>query len=144
MGNPGYGNVEWKEKSGQAIAYQTDVKLRAKFHKPWTIGTQTNETQIGQEIEWTAQCSAIGPPGGTITSYIRYGQGIDKAMELTTLGSDMGLIAKSGSWYTLSFLDGEEGKQKLQGLEKVRQYLVDNPETYNKLYEQIKITMGLK
>jgi recombination protein RecA len=144
MGNPGYGTSEWKEKSGQAIAYQTDVKLRAKFHKPWTIGTQTNETQIGQEIEWTAQCSAIGPPGGTITSYIRYGQGIDKAMELTTLGSDMGLITKSGSWYSLSFLDGEDGKQKLQGLEKVRQYLIDNPEAYNTLYDQIKSTMGLK
>jgi len=78
MGNPGYGNVEWKEKSGQAVAYQTDVKLRAKFHKPWMVGTANNETQIGQEIEWQAQCSAIGPPGGTITSYIRYGQGIDK------------------------------------------------------------------
>jgi recombination protein RecA len=142
MGNPGYGNAEWKEKSGQAIAYQTDVKLRAKFHKPWNIGTQNNETQIGQEIEWTAQCSAIGPPGGNITSYIRYGEGIDKAMELATLGSDMGLISKSGSWYTLTFLTEE--KQKLQGLEKVRQYLVENKEAYDKLYQEIKATMGLK
>jgi recombination protein RecA len=143
MGNPGYGNVEWKEKSGQAVAYQTDVKLRAKFHKPWMVGTQNNETQIGQEIEWITQCSAIGPPGGTITSYIRYGQGIDKAMELATLASDMGLITKAGSWYTLSFLE-EKDKQKLQGLEKVRQYLVDNKDAYDSLYDQIKNTMGLK
>lgn len=144
MGNPGYGNVEWKEKSGQAIAYQTDVKIRAKFHKAWTVGTQTNETQIGQEVEWLAQCSAIGPPGGTITSYIRYGYGIDKAMELTTLGSDMGLINKSGSWYSMTFLGGEEGKQKIQGLEKIRQYLVDHPEAYDKLYKEIKNNMGIK
>lgn len=141
MGNPGYGNVEWKEKSGQAIAYQTDIKLRAKFHKPWTVGTDANETQIGQEIEWITQCSALGPPGGTITSYIRYGQGIDKAMELTTIGSDMGLITKSGAWYTLSFL--KDAKQKLQGTEKVRQYLVDNPEAYESLYKEIKSAMGI-
>jgi recombination protein RecA len=142
MGNPGYGNIEWKEKSGQAIAYQTDIKLRAKFHKPWTIGTESNETQIGQEIEWITQCSALGPPGGTITSYIRYGQGIDKAMELTSLGTDMGLINKAGSWYTLSFLT--EKKEKFQGIEKVRQYLVENPKAYELLYSGIKDLIGLK
>jgi len=65
-------------------------------------------------------------------------------MELATLASDMGLINKSGSWYTMSFLEGEEGKQKVQGLEKVRQYLSDNADIYHKLYDQIKLTMGLK
>lgn len=142
MGNPGMGHSEWKEKSGQAIAYQTDIKLRAKFHQPWKVGSKDDETQIGQEIEWNTQCSALGPPGGTIKSYIRYGQGIDKAMELTTLGTDMGLISKAGAWYTLSFLT--ESKEKFQGIEKVRQFLVDNNDAYNELYGQIKKIMGLK
>lgn len=142
MGNPGMGHSEWKEKSGQSIAYQTDVKLRAKFHTPWKIGSKDDETQIGQEIEWNTQCSALGPPGGTIKSYIRYGQGIDKAMELATLGSDMGLISKAGAWYTMLFI--KDNKDKIQGLEKVRQYLVDHPEAYNELYSQIKSIMGFK
>lgn len=142
MGNPGMGHSEWKEKSGQAIAYQTDIKLRAKFHQPWKVGSKDDETQIGQEIEWNAQCSALGPPGGTIKSYIRYGQGIDKAMELTALGTDMGMISKAGAWYTMSFL--KDSKEKFQGVEKVRQFLVDNPEAYNELYSQIKTVMGLK
>ena len=142
MGNPGMGHSEWKEKSGQAIAYQTDVKLRAKFHQAWKVGSKDDETQIGQEIEWNAQCSALGSPGGTIKSYIRYGQGIDKAMELTSLGTDMGMISKAGAWYTMSFL--KDSKEKFQGVEKVRQFLVDNPEAYNELYSQIKNVMGLK
>ena len=142
MGNPGMGHSEWKEKSGQAIAYQTDIKLRAKFHIPWKIGSKDDETQIGQEIEWNTQCSALGPPGGTIKSYIRYGQGIDKAMELATLGSDMGLISKAGAWYTMSFM--KDNKDKIQGLEKVRQYLIDHPEAYQELYTQIKSIMGFK
>jgi recombination protein RecA len=139
MGNPtGYG-AEFKEKSGQAIAYQTDIKLRAKTFKPWTLSADS--TQIGQEIEWQVICSALGPPGGQITSYIRYGQGVDKYMEAITLSSDMGLIHKGGAWYTLT---GLPDKPKFQGAEKVRQYLLENESAYIELVKNIKTTMGLK
>ena len=139
MGNPtGYG-AEFKEKSGQAIAYQTDIKLRAKTFKPWTLSADS--TQIGQEIEWQVVCSALGPPGGNITSYIRYGQGVDKYMEAITLASDMGIIHKGGAWYTLTALPD---KPKFQGTEKVRQYLLENPEAYTGLVQSIKETMGVK
>ncbi|NBU33450.1 hypothetical protein EBZ38_14495 [bacterium] len=139
MGNPtGYG-AEFKEKSGQAIAYQTDIKLRAKSFKPWILSADS--TQIGQEIEWQVVCSALGPPGASITSYLRYGQGIDKQMELVQLASDIGLIHKGGAWYTLTSL---EDKPKFQGTEKIRQYLVDNPEVYQTLLKTVKETMGIK
>ena len=139
MGNPtGYG-AEFKEKSGQAIAYQTDIKLRAKTFKPWTLSADS--TQIGQEIEWQVICSALGPPGGNITSYIRYGQGVDKYMEAITLASDMGIIHKGGAWYTLTALPD---KPKFQGTEKVRQYLLEKQDAYDGLVKSIKETMGLK
>jgi recombination protein RecA len=139
MGNPGYGNAEWKEKSGQAIAYQTDIKLKAKFFKKWNLSDDS--PQIGQEVEWEVLCSALGPPGGSITSYIRYGTGIDKHMELLNLAVDLGLINKGGAWYTITTV---EDKPKFQGLEKARQYLVDNPKTYNDLLEKVYETMGIK
>lgn len=139
MGNPtGYG-AEFKEKSGQAIAYQTDIKLRAKTFKPWTLSAES--TQIGQEIEWQVICSALGPPGGHITSYIRYGQGVDKYMEAITLASDIGLIHKGGAWYTLTSL---EDKPKFQGTEKVRNFLLGKPEAYDELVKNIKLTLGIK
>lgn len=139
MGNPtGYG-AEFKEKSGQAIAYQTDIKLRAKTFKPWTLSADS--TQIGQEIDWQVICSALGPPGGNITSYIRYGQGIDKYMEAITLASDMGIIHKGGAWYTITALPD---KPKFQGAEKVRQYLLENNSAYTDLVTSIKETMGIK
>jgi recombination protein RecA len=139
MGNPtGYG-AEFKEKSGQAIAYQTDIKLRAKTFKPWTLSADS--TQIGQEIEWQVVCSALGPPGGNITSYIRYGQGVDKYMEAITLASDMGIIHKGGAWYTLTSL---EDKPKFQGTEKLRQFVIDNPTVYDALTTELYQTMGIK
>jgi recombination protein RecA len=135
MGNPtGYG-AEFKEKSGQAIAYQTDIKLRAKSFKPWVLSADSS--QIGQEIEWQVVCSALGPPGGSITSYLRYGQGIDKHTELINLAVDIGLINKGGAWYSYE-------KEKFQGMEKLRQYFVDNPDQYSKLQTSVKETMGIK
>lgn len=135
MGNPtGYG-AEFKEKSGQAIAYQTDIKLRARSFKPWTLSADS--TQIGQEIEWQVICSALGPPGGSITSYIRYGNGIDKHTELINFAVDIGLLNKGGAWYTYE-------TEKFQGMEKLRQHFVDNPDKYNTLQKSVKDTMGVK
>jgi len=139
MGNPtGYG-AEFKEKSGQAIAYQTDIKLRAKSFKPWTVGS--DNTQIGQEINWQVVVSALGSPGASITSYLRYGDGIDKYMEAICLASDIGLISKGGAWYTLTSLPD---KPKFQGTEKVRNFLLENTEAYDNLVSAIKDTMGIK
>jgi recombination protein RecA len=139
MGNPtGYG-AEFKEKSGQAIAYQTDIKLRAKTFKPWLIGT--DNTQIGQEIEWQVICSSLGSPGAVTTSYIRYGQGIDKCTELISLASDLGVIHKGGAWYTISCL---EDKPKFQGSEKVRAFLLENEDVYKKVNLSVKELLGIK
>lgn len=139
MGNPtGYG-AEFKEKSGQAIAYQTDIKLRAKKFSPWTVGNDTNP--IGQEVEWQVVCSALGAPGASMTSFIRYGQGIDKETEIVQLASDIGLINKAGAWYTLTSL---EDKPKFQGVEKVRLYLLEHPEVYESLLNNVKDMMGVK
>lgn len=139
MGNPGYGTSEWKEKSGQAIAYQTDIKLKATYFKAWTVGKE--ETQIGQTIEWQVICSALGPPGAKITSYIRYGSGVDKEMELFNLATDLGLIDKGGAWYTFSTVDSSP---KFQGAEKARDYLAENPDVYDSLWTTVRETMGLK
>jgi len=138
MGNPtGYG-AEFKEKSGQAIAYQTDIKIRAKKFTPWLLGKENH--QIGQEVEWQVICSALGPPGATTTSFIRYGQGIDKHMELFNLAVDIGLVQKGGAWYTFTTLDDSP---KFQGAEKARDFLVENKEVYETLAKEINTALGL-
>ena len=138
MGNPtGYG-AEFKEKSGQAVAYQVDVKLRAKRFSPWEI----QDTQIGQKIDWQIVTSALGPPGGKITSYLRYGGGIDEETELVILGSDLGLINKAGAWFKFEFVEGDD-KPKFQGAEKCRIELCKNPETKKLLIESINNMLGI-
>ena len=144
MGNvSGYGK-QYKEKSGQAIAYQVDVKLHAIAMRAWR---DKKENQIGQEIDWQCITSAIGPPGKKTTSYLRYGTGIDKVQELLVLACDLGIIRKGGAWYSFDFLtdtdketDQETDQEvpKCQGLEKARQLLIDNPKWMDKLSQQIQ------
>jgi recombination protein RecA len=75
-----------------------------------------------------------------MTSYIRYGQGIDRHTEILNLASDIGLVHKAGAWFTLTTV---EDKPKFQGAEKLRQYLIENPKTYEDLVKSVKETMGI-
>src|SRR6185369_16534088 len=122
----GYGSP-FTEKSGWALAYQVDVKLWAKGMKDWRLSDDSG--QIGQIVEWDVITSAISGPGQKVQSYIRYGEGIDNFTELANMAADMGIIKKGGAWYTLNKDDGSE--EKVQGLEKVRLYLKDNPKVYD-------------
>ena len=85
-------------------------------------------------------CSALSPPGGVTTSYIRYGSGVDKITEIMMLAIDIGVISKGGAWYSFE-IEGE--KKKFQGTEKLRQFFVDNPEAYDIILKVTKETMGL-
>ena len=127
MGNPsGYGATE-KEKSGFAISYQMDVKLKAKKMELWI----EKEKQIGQIVTWLVECSALGPPGMEVDSYIRYGYGIDKVIETIVIASDLGLLKKSASWYTYK-------DEKLQGLESVHKYFSSHENEYQSLLSEVK------
>jgi recombination protein RecA len=112
--------------------------LRASRFSPWEV----SGTQIGQTIDWQVVTSALGPPGGKISSYLRYGAGIDEETEMVTLGADLGLIAKAGAWYKFEFVDEEE-KPKFQGAEKCRLELIKNPEYKKKLVEAINNFLGI-
>lgn len=122
----------WAEASGQKLKYAVDVKLRATHTTPVMVG----EIQVAQEVHWKIESSAIGRPG-TCTSILRYGYGIDKEAELVQLASEAGVIPKGGSWYTLP--SGE----KLQGLENIRNVLVEKPEIYQEINKKFRELLRL-
>jgi recombination protein RecA len=118
MANPsGYGK-QYTEKSGFGVQYHSDVKLRATTMRPWKLSEQSNP--IGQEVDWTCEYSSLGSPMQKTTTYLRYGEGYDKVQELASMGVDLGLIKKGGSWYTFSFLNTNGDEHKVQGVENVR------------------------
>ena len=61
-----------------------------------------------------------------------YGQGISRIGEIIDLGSDFGIIKKSGSWFSY-------GETKLgQGRDAVKKLLQDNPELGEELESKIR------
>jgi recombination protein RecA len=127
----GYG-PSLMEDGGNKIKFQCDAKLRGRTFTKWE---DNSKKQIGQIVTWDVVYSALGAPGATVESYIRYGQGIDDAWELIDIAIDLDLIEKGGSWFTIKFLPEEV---KLQGQNKVWQYFKDNTQDFDELKKQIR------
>jgi recombination protein RecA len=122
----GHGPAQSVEASGFKIQYQADVKLKATYKEDYSVG----ETSLGQLVHWQCDTSALGPPNGKTVSLLRYGEGIDEYYDLLSVCCDIGLVTKAGSW--ISMPDG----QKVQGMEKARTYLKENPKVYQLLIEK--------
>lgn len=128
MGNPSGKGAETKEKGGYATAYAADIKILGKYFE---YIKDSQENPIGQIVHWETKKTAIAPPGRKITSYIRFGEGIDRAMEIAQLGVELGIITQKGAWYAY-------GDLKWQGQEKMRNAIFDGKELYNELWDKIK------
>lgn len=121
-----------REKTSNALAYQADIKIKAKKAEPWKSGNK----QIGQIVTWNVMVSALGAPGGETQSYLRYGQGIDKITELIVVATEMGILTKPDkqAWYSFEYA-GEE--KKLNGLEGVYKFFSEDKERQKYLQDQV-------
>ena len=63
---------------------------------------------------------------------ILYGEGISKTSELVEIGSELGIIEKSGSWFSYN------GNRLAQGKENCRKYLEENPDIAAEVEEKIR------
>lgn len=147
----GYGK-KFAEKTAKKLAYQADVQLQIKNSTPWTVGAKEDGELIGQYQDWIIKTSGIGKPG-SITSYIRYGIGIDKVQELFLLATSLGLIEKGGAWYNFVYLEAQDlvsteyaGKDevKIQGEAKCNAALEEYPQWLVKLELKVREFLGIK
>jgi recombination protein RecA len=66
-----------------------------------------------------------------------YGKGISREGSVLDLGVELGIIKKSGAWFTY------EGEQLGQGRENAKNFLNANPEIMVEVSEKVKIAAGL-
>lgn len=148
IANTGGGHKTTQRSGGNKIQYAVDVDLECKWVEKWMVGVKKDVpdsgTQIGQKVHWITGSTAIAPPGIKITSYIRYGTGVDEIYELFDLGKLLGLFTKSGNWYEFTFLAGTrflpDGQKipNMNGDEKAHKLLTDNPEWVEYLDSQVR------
>jgi recombination protein RecA len=65
-----------------------------------------------------------------------YGQGISREGSILDVAVDLGLVKKSGAWYTY------EGEQLGQGRENAKQFLRESPELVVEIDERIRKTVA--
>jgi recombination protein RecA len=66
-----------------------------------------------------------------------YGKGISREGSLIDVGVDVGIVKKSGAWFTY------EGEQLGQGRENAKQFLAENPEVMMEMQERILREVGI-
>jgi recombination protein RecA len=92
---------------------------------------------IGNRTRVKVVKNKVAPPFREVEFDILYGHGISKAGELIDLGSEHGIIEKSGAWYAL------DGERIGQGRENARDYLLEHPDTAATIEARVRQKFGL-
>ena len=74
----------------------------------------------------------MAPPFRAAEFDIIFGEGISKVGEIIDMGVELGIVQKSGSWF--SYNNTKLG----QGREAVKQLLIDNPELAKEIESKIR------
>jgi recombination protein RecA len=122
-----FGNPE-TTTGGLALKFYASV--RAEIRRSAQI--QAGEKIIGNRHKVKIVKNKVAPPFRTAEFDILYNEGISKIADLVNTGVNLGVVAKSGSWYNF-------GDQKLgQGMEGSRQFLKENPKVEKEILTAVK------
>ncbi len=122
-----FGNPE-TTTGGNALKFYSSVRLDIR-----RIGAIKNgEEVVGNMTRVKVVKNKVSPPFREAEFEIMYGQGISREGEIIELGSQQGLIEKSGAWYSY------KGERIGQGKDNARNYLQQHPDVARDIEEQLR------
>lgn len=123
-----FGNPE-TTTGGNALKFYSSVRLDIR-----RIGQikESSDNILGNRTRVKVVKNKVAPPFKVVEFDIMYGEGISKAGEILDLGVELGIIKKSGSWF--SYNDEKLG----QGRDAVKNLILDNPELAEELENKVK------
>lgn len=124
------------EVGGNAIKYQASYRLTCMSSSETPKDGDKAGNKTGRESKFKIYKSAIGPGTGDAIFYIRYGHGYDREMDIVNVAEELGFIMKAGAWF--SFKNSEDKEVKVQGTEKLVEYLRANQEESDYLDTKIR------
>ena len=105
---------------GNALKFYASVRLDIR-----RIGTvKEGDEVVGNETRVKVVKNKVAPPFKQAEFQIIYNKGINRLGEVLDRGSDLGILEKSGSWYSL------EGEKIGQGKANAAEFLQENPENF--------------
>ncbi len=127
-----FGNPE-VTPGGRALKFYSSVRLDIRRIESLKQGTDI----IGNRVRVKVAKNKVAPPFKLAEFDIMYGEGISHEGSILDVGTELGLVQKSGAWYT--YKDERLG----QGRENTKVFLKNNPELFKKIESEIKNKIGL-
>jgi recombination protein RecA len=130
-----FGNPE-TTTGGNALKFYASVRLDIRR----LAQIKDGDDILGNHIKVKVVKNKVAPPFRLAEFDIIYGEGISKSGEIIDMGVELGIVQKSGSWFSYN------GDKLGQGRESVKQLMTDNPamadEIEAKIREKIKENKG--
>ena len=127
-----FGNPE-TTSGGNALKFYASVRLDIRRIQ----GIKTGEEVTGNRCRVKVVKNKMAPPFREAEFDIVFGLGVNRLGELVDIGSIIGMVEKTGSWFSY------EGERIGQGRENARTYLVEHPDVARKLENAIREKHGI-
>ncbi len=112
---------------GNALKFYSTVRLDIRKIETIKQGIDA----IGNRVKVKVAKNKIAPPFKIAEFEIMFDRGISKESEMVELGTNLGILQKSGTWYSY-------GEERIgQGKEMAKKYLIDNPSIKNEIQKKI-------
>ncbi|HEY5663539.1 MAG TPA: recombinase RecA [Ilumatobacter sp.] len=119
---------------GRALKFYSSVRLDIRRIESLKDGAEV----VGNRTRVKVVKNKVSPPFRQAEFDIMYGKGISREGGLLDIAVDLGIVTKSGAWFTY------EGEQLGQGRENAKTFLADNPEIMVDVSNKVMIAAGLK
>jgi recombination protein RecA len=128
-----FGNPE-TTTGGNALKFYASVRMDIR-----RIGAlKDGDNVVGGRTRVKVVKNKLAPPFKEAEFDILYGTGISRDGEVVDLGSELGIVEKSGAWYSYG------GERIGQGREAAKQFLKEHPEIASAVITKVMDKTGVK
>ena len=122
-----FGNPE-TTPGGRALKFYSTIRLDVRRSEQIKV----NGEILGNKTVIKVVKNKVAPPFKTAEVEIMYGEGISKAGEVIDIASNLGIIDKSGAWFSY------KGEKIGQGKENVKLVFKNNPALFKEIEDKVR------
>jgi recombination protein RecA len=119
---------------GRALKFYSSVRLDIRRIESLKDGAEV----VGNRTRVKVVKNKVSPPFRQAEFDIMYGKGISREGTLIDMAVDLGIVTKSGAWFTY------EGEQLGQGRENAKSFLTEHPEVMVEISVKVLVAAGLR
>jgi recombination protein RecA len=126
-----FGNPE-TTTGGNALKFYASIRLDIRRIAQIKDGDEA----VGNRVKVKVVKNKVAPPFRSAEFDIIFGEGISKVGEIIDMGVELGIVQKSGSWFSY------DGNKLGQGRDAVKNLLHDNPELSTEIESKIRAKLN--